>query len=146
MVCFVLMFLSLVVISHMAPAPSEQPSHPRVSEKQSPTGRSKPLVSIARKVVAKWLVAAGAALDPEAVVEATAKKGYIKKALDRSRQELKEQVDQQAELQHFFENQILTLTTRLESDEATLHEVLGDDFDSSKATAKSIASKVSLTW
>eukprot|EP00192_Tetraselmis_astigmatica_P019338 CAMPEP_0117670226 /NCGR_PEP_ID=MMETSP0804-20121206/12619_1 /TAXON_ID=1074897 /ORGANISM="Tetraselmis astigmatica, Strain CCMP880" /LENGTH=202 /DNA_ID=CAMNT_0005478469 /DNA_START=219 /DNA_END=827 /DNA_ORIENTATION=+ len=143
-VCFVFMVLSLAELSRLAP-PSDSPVQPGFLRNDGTAVPSRSFLSTARKALSKCLLSLSSALDHDTVMEVTTSRGYLKKALDKAREDLHKQVDQQAELQHFYEGQVNTLTEQLEAEEATLNEVLGDDFDSSKAT-KTIAKKMSLLW
>lgn len=79
-------------------------------------------------MLASGLITLGVMLDPDALTTRQPRKGYIKKALEKTREELEQQINQRAELQSFYETELHRMTGVLEEEESVLEEVLGDDY------------------
>lgn len=121
----------LLAIGHAGPSHSQL--HPDMSPetvvlaKMNRTGMRK-MLDGGRESLARGFVSVGASLDSDAVAAYTPSKGYIRKALERTRKIVEEHEAERVELQAFYEKELAKLNAQLKKEGAVLEEVLGDDY------------------
>jgi hypothetical protein len=125
-----IMLIGISLPENNLPDPEAAPQAPAL------TSIFKESVRGTRKVVARRLINLGRSIDPEALLEAAPNKGYIKKALDKSREQLKDKDDQRTELQRFYESEIHRMSHLLSEEENMMREVFSEDFDGTVDSSK----------
>jgi len=116
-----------------AAGPSHSQLHPDSSPEAAVLSRlnrsgARKILDAGRENLARGFVSIGASLDQEAVYTYTPVKGYIRKALEKTRRMVEEQESERAALQDFYEKEIAKLQAQVQQESAVLEEVLGDDF------------------
>ena len=127
---FILIGWSLPEIDQKLPDPDAAMRMP------APTSHLGGVWRSTRKAIARKLINLGRFIDAETLVESAPSRGYIKKALDKSREQLKDKDDQRMESQLFYESEIHRLAHLLEEEDQMVKEVLGEDFDGTIDSSK----------
>uniref|UniRef100_A0A061RIS1 Uncharacterized protein n=1 Tax=Tetraselmis sp. GSL018 TaxID=582737 RepID=A0A061RIS1_9CHLO len=82
-----------------------------------------------RYTLASNLVRLGAVVEPEAVEKHLPSRGYIRKALEKSREQLQKNTAEQQELQAYYENELRRLRKIVDDENDILKDVFGADSD-----------------